>query len=241
MTLVSNNPSTPNRPNLWGGILTRFGQLAILIVVQAAILFLAAGRLDWVWAWVFLGIYLVSVSINSAFMISSNPDTIAERGHARETKDWDKLVSGLWSLTQFLILPVVAGLDLRFGWTQNYSAWWHIAGAATLALGLGLFGWALITNAYFSTAVRIQADRGQSVCRSGPYRYVRHPGYAGTVLQSIALAFMLGSWWSLIPAVIAAVLMILRTFLEDRMLQAELPGYQDFIREVPFRLVPGVW
>jgi protein-S-isoprenylcysteine O-methyltransferase Ste14 len=223
------------------GILARFGQIAILIILQAAILFLAAGRLDWVWAWVFLGIYLASVLVNSVFLISSNPETVAERGNAPETKDWDKIVGGLWSLAQFLILPVIAGLDLRFGWTGDIRTWWHIVGAVAFALGLALFGWAIITNAYFSTAVRIQSDRGQIVCRTGPYRCIRHPGYAGTVLQSIAIALLLGSWWSLIPAVVASGLMILRTFLEDRMLQAELPGYQDFVQEVRYRLIPGIW
>lgn len=241
MTTISNNPSTPNRPSLMSGILARFGQIAILIIIQAAILFLAAGRLDWAWAWVFLGIYLLSVLVNSVFMIRSNPETLAERGHAQETKDWDKLVGGLWSLAQFLILPVVAGLDLRFGWTRDISTWWHVVGAIIFALGLALFGWAIITNAYFSTAVRIQSDRGQTVCRSGPYRYIRHPGYAGTTLQSIAIALLLGSWWSLIPAVVASGLMILRTFLEDRTLQAELPGYQAFVQEVRYRLIPGIW
>jgi protein-S-isoprenylcysteine O-methyltransferase Ste14 len=241
MTIVSNNPPTPNRPSLMNGILARFGQIAILIIIQAAILFLAAGRLDWTWAWVFLAIYFVSISVNSAFLLQFNPDTLAERGHAQETRDWDKLVGGLWSLAQFLILPVVAGLDLRFGWTRDISTWWHIVGAITFALGLALFGWAMITNAYFSTEVRIQSDRGQTVCRSGPYRHIRHPGYAGTALQSIAIALLLGSWWAMIPAVIAAGLMTLRTFLEDQTLQAELPGYQDFIREVRYRLIPGIW
>lgn len=239
MTTVTNNPS--NRPSLMGGILVRLGQIVVLIIVQAAILFLAAGRIDWTWAWVFLGIYLVSISVNSVLMIRSNPETIVERGHAEETKDWDKVVSGLWSLAQFLILPVVAGLDWRFGWSQAISIGWHLIGAVAFALGLVLFGWALITNAYFSTAVRIQSDLGQTVCRSGPYRYIRHPGYAGTVLQSIAIALLLGSWWALIPAIVAAGLMILRTFLEDRMLQAELPGYQDFVQEVRYRLIPGIW
>ncbi len=241
MTTVSNNPSTPNRPSLISGVLARFGQIAILISIQAAILFLAAGRLDWAWAWVFLGIYLVGVSINSVFMIRSNPGTLAERGHAQETRGWDKLVGGLWSLVQFLILPVVAGLDLRFGWTRNISTWWHIVGAITFTLGLALFGWAMITNAYFSTEVRVQSDRGQTVCRSGPYRYIRHPGYAGTTLQSIAIALLLGSWWSLIPAIVASSLMILRTFLEDRMLQAELPDYPAFAKEVRYRLIPSIW
>lgn len=233
--------TTPNNPNLLRGILKRFGQVAVLFIFQAAILFLAAGRLDWVWAWVFLAIYLVSISINAVFLLRSSPDTVAERGQASEMRNWDKVVGGGWSLVQFVALPLVAGLDHRFGWSGDIGAGWHLAGAVVFALGLALFGWAMITNAYFSTVVRIQNDRGQEVCRSGPYRIVRHPGYTGTVLQSIGTALLLGSWWAMIPAVTASGLMVLRAFLEDRLLQAELPGYQDFAREVRYRLIPGIW
>jgi protein-S-isoprenylcysteine O-methyltransferase Ste14 len=241
MSIKSEIPPTEDHQNVVAGIVTRFGQIAILLIVQAAILFLAAGRLNWTWAWVFLGIYLVSVSINSAFMTRTSPETIAERGQAKETKDWDKIVGGLWSLAQFLVLPLVVGLDMRFGWTRELGAAWHVAGAVVFAVGLGLFGWAMITNAYFSTAVRIQSDRGQTVCRNGPYRFVRHPGYAGTLVQSLGIPFLLGSLWALIPGITAAALMIIRTSLEDRMLQAELPGYRDFVQEVHYRLIPGIW
>jgi len=241
MSIKSEIPQTEDHQNVVAGIVTRFGQIAILLIVQAAILFLAAGRLNWTWAWVFLGIYLVSVSINSAFMTRTSPETIAERGQAKETKDWDKIVGGLWSLAQFLVLPLVVGLDMRFGWTRELGAAWHVAGAVVFAVGLGLFGWAMITNAYFSTAVRIQSDRGQTVCRNGPYRFVRHPGYAGTLVQSLGIPFLLGSLWALIPGITAAALMIIRTSLEDSMLQAELPGYRDFVQEVHYRIIPGIW
>ena len=239
--MQSEIPPTENHPNVVAGIVTRFGQVVILLGVQAAILFLAAGRLNWTWAWVFLGIYLVSVSINSAFMLRTSPETVAERGRPKEMKDWDKVVGGLWSLAQFLVLPLVSALDVRFGWTREISAAWHIAGAVVFAVGLGLFGWAMITNAYFSTAVRIQSDRGQTVCRNGPYRFVRHPGYAGTLVQSLGIPFLLGSLWALIPGITAAALIIIRTSLEDSMLQAELPGYRDFVQEVHYRIIPGIW
>ena len=99
----------------------------------------------------------------------------------------------------------------------------------------------MLTNAYFSTAVRIQTDRGQTVCRSGPYRFVRHPGYVGAILQSLGIPFLLGSWWALIPGLAAVVFIVIRTALEDRTLQYELVGYWDYAQEVRFRLVPGIW
>ena len=223
------------------GILRRFGQVATVFAIQALILFLAAGRLNWTWAWVFLIICLVSVLINSAFMLATSPETIAERGRGKEMRNWDKIISGLCSITLFLAVPLVAGLDERSGWSQVSNAGYNLSGAVMLALGLGLGGWAMIANAYFSTVVRIQTDRGHSVCRTGPYRFVRHPGYVGFTLQSLGTPLLLGSLWALIPGLTAAILMIIRTSLEDRMLQAELPGYRDFVQEVRYRLLPGVW
>ena len=227
--------------NLTAGILRRAGTVAVFFVIIAAILFLSAGRLDWLWAWVYLGISLVSVIINGVIMLRSSPETIAERGQPQETKDWDKIVGSLWGVAIYIALPLVAGLDERFDWTGDISVAWHLAGAVALAVGLGLTSWAMIANTYFSTAVRIQSERGHTVCSRGPYRFVRHPGYVGFILQSISLPFLLGSFWALIPGITAAVLMIIRTALEDRTLQAELPGYPEYVQNVRYRLVPGIW
>jgi protein-S-isoprenylcysteine O-methyltransferase Ste14 len=234
-------PRSEDGPDIRAGIVRRFKQISIVFAIQGAILFLAAGRFDWTWAWVFLGISVVSMLINGTILLRTSPATIAERGRAKETKDWDKIVGGLYSLFLFLLLPLVAGLDTRFGWTGEISSTWNITGAVVLALALGLAGWAMIVNAYFSTAVRIQTDRGQTVCRAGPYRFVRHPGYVGFILQSLATPLLLGSVWGLIPGGAAAAIMVIRTSLEDRTLQLELPGYKDYILEVRYRLVPWVW
>jgi protein-S-isoprenylcysteine O-methyltransferase Ste14 len=240
-----NNPSkispTEMRSNLAAGIAMRVGTIAVFLILQMGILFLAAGRLNWMWPWVYMGISLVIVIINGTIMLRTSPETIVERGKPKETKDWDKIVAGLLALAQYLVLPFVAGLDVRFGWTRELSLAWHMAGAAGFVLGLGIFCWAMITNAYFSTAVRIQSDRGHTVCRSGPYRFVRHPGYVGFILQFFGTPVLLGSVWALIPASMAAVILIIRTSLEDRTLQAELPGYQDYVQEVRYRLLPGIW
>ena len=241
MNTKSDIPPTENHPNVLAGILKRIGTVAIFFVLIAAILFLAAGRLNWIWAWVYLGTCLVSALINASIMLRTRPETIAERGRPQETKDWDKVVGGLWAVAIYFALPLVAGVDVRFGWARELSVAWHVAGAVVLAVGLGLSAWAMIANAYFSTAVRIQSDRGHTVCRTGPYRFVRHPGYVGFILQSISVPFLLGSLWALIPGITATVLMIIRTSFEDRMLQAELPGYQDYVQEVRYRLVPGIW
>jgi protein-S-isoprenylcysteine O-methyltransferase Ste14 len=224
-----------------GGIAKRFATVVAFLVFNAVLLFVSAGRVDWTWAWVFLAICLVSMAINGTIMLRTSPETLAERGQPGETEGWDKLVSGLWALCLFLIVPLVAGLDTRFSWTGASTPGWNITGALVLAAGLALAAWAMIENAFFSTAVRIQVDRGHTVCRSGPYGLVRHPGYAGFVLQSISTPVLLGSLFALVPGLAAAVLMVIRTSLEDHKLRLELPGYQDFAQEVKYRLLPGVW
>jgi protein-S-isoprenylcysteine O-methyltransferase Ste14 len=234
-------PPSKNPSSLAAGIASRFAAIAISFAVELAILFLAAGTIHWIWPWIWCVINAVIVSINGTIMMRTNPETVAERGQPKERKDWDKIVGGLWALSLYIAIPLVAGLDFRFGWTRGLGTAGNIAGAVVYTAGLVLFSWAMITNAYFSTAARIQTDRGQTVCRSGPYRFVRHPGYLGTILQSVGTSFLFGSLWSLIPAAVGVVAVIVRTVLEDRMLQNELDGYRDFVREIPYRLVPGIW
>jgi protein-S-isoprenylcysteine O-methyltransferase Ste14 len=244
MSAQAGRPPKEGRGSLATGIAVRIGTVAFFVVMEAVILFAAAGRLDWTWAWVYLAICLGTLLINGTLMLRAGPETIetiAERGQPGETTTWDKAVSGLWALALYVLLPLVAGLDVRFAWTGDVAVASNIAGAAALVAGFGLAAWAMLSNAYFSTAVRIQTDRGQTVCRSGPYRLVRHPGYVGFILQSFGTALVLGSLLALVPGLCAAALMVLRTVLEDRFLQAELPGYQDYARDVRYRLVPGIW
>lgn len=239
MSVGSASPTQP-RPSLARGIAARVAQIGVMFLVIGVVLFGSAGRLDWVWGWVYLAIYLASTLVN-AWFLRRDPELVAERAQPGAMPGWDKAIGGLWSLAQFVLLPLVAGLDMRFGWTGPVDLVWHLAGVLLFAAGLALFGWAMIANAYFSTVARVQPERGQTVCREGPYRVVRHPGYAGAILQSIGSPFLLGSVWALLPAVAAGALMAARTWFEDRMLLTDLPGYDEYAREVPHRLVPGAW
>lgn len=153
---ASANPATEGQQSLRTGIVRRFTQVVVVFALQAFLLFVSSSRLDWTWAWVFLGISLLSMLINGTILLRTSPETIAERGQAKETRDWDKIVSGVYALSLFLALPLVAGFDVRYGWTGDLHIAWHIAGAFLLAAGLGLGGWAMIVNAYFSTAVRLR-------------------------------------------------------------------------------------
>ena len=226
---------------LKAGITKRFAQVIIFLLVQAAILFLVGGRFSWIWAWVYLGASVASIIVSGLILIRSSPETVAERGKAKFTQRWDKIIAILYSLFLFLLTPLVAALDFRFTWSGELENIWHIAGAIGLAGGYALGGWAMIVNAFFSTAVRIQTDRGHTVCRSGPYRFVRHPGYVGFILQALATPVVLGSLWGMLPGAAASVTLIVRTSLEDRTLRQELPGYEEYAREVRYRLIPGAW
>lgn len=227
-------------PALRAGIRKRLIQIGLLFLVYTLLLFLPAGRLDWPWAWVLLGLYLVMIGINAVVMFRISPETIARRAEAEGQKGWDRVVGGLWAVAGLAGL-IVAGLDARFGWTAPLPLGVHLAGAAGYALGFALFSWAMASNAYFATVVRVQADQGHRVCTTGPYRFVRHPGYVGAILQSLISPLLLGSLWALLPGGLAAALMIVRTALEDRTLRAELPGYAEYASTVRFRLIPGVW
>ncbi len=234
------SPPQPWTPELKAGVRKRLIQIGGLLLVYALLLFLPAGRLDWVWAWVLLGVYLAMIAVNAVVMFRISPETIARRAEAQGQKGWDRVVGGLWAVAGLAGL-VVAGLDARFGWTHSLSTGLHLTGLAGYTLGFALFSWAMASNAFFSTVVRVQADQGHTVCTTGPYRFVRHPGYVGAILQSLVAPLLLGSLWAFVPGALAAALMVIRTALEDRTLRAELPGYAAYARSVRFRLIPGVW
>jgi len=210
-------------------------------VMAGVLLFWPAGTLRWVWGWVLIAVYLAWSITNAILFIPTNPELLAERGARRkDAKRWDTVlmsVVGVLTLAKY----IVAGLDFRNGWTGEPGIAVHI-----IALGVGLAGYALVTwamasNAYFSTIVRIQSERGHSVASAGPYRIVRHPAYIGTILFELATPLLLGSFWALIPGALSAVIFVVRTALEDRTLITELPGYREFTRQTRYRLIPGIW
>jgi protein-S-isoprenylcysteine O-methyltransferase Ste14 len=205
-------------------------------------LFWSAGRIDWWPAWAALAVMAVWTAATAIVVLHLNPALLAERlGPRKGAKSWDTaIVSTLGLVT--LVRYIVAGLDQRHGWTGDLPAAAQIAALAVCALGYDLlFVWAIASNAFFSQVVRIQPERGQTVVTGGPYHYVRHPAYIGAILYELTVPVLLASWWAMIPSGLAAILLIVRTFLEDRTLQAELAGYADYARRVRYQLVPGIW
>lgn len=211
------------------------------LLMLVAILFLAAGRLDWVWGWALVGITFLWASATALISILRHPELLAERlGPRKGAKTWDTVIMGIVGLAT-IARCIVAGLDERFGWTTGISFPFQSATLAVATLGCTLVIWATASNAFFSQIVRVQKERGHTVVSTGPYRYVRHPGYVGTILFELAIPVMLGSWWALIPGGLSALLFVVRTALEDKTLLEELDGYRDYARRVRYRLLPGIW
>jgi protein-S-isoprenylcysteine O-methyltransferase Ste14 len=235
--LTQQNDESRQTLRLIGAVLRE----AMGVVIVALTLFLPAGRLDWAMGWALVGLYALWVAATALVLIPNNPELYLERATRREGgKTWDTVILSIIGLTT-MAKHVVAGLDVRFGWTVPLPLALQLAAMGVAALGYALMTWALAVNAFFSKVVRIQEDRGQRVVTRGPYRLVRHPGYVGTIAFELATPIMLGSLWALIPGVLGASLTVVRTVLEDRTLQQELDGYQEYARHVPHRLLPGVW
>jgi protein-S-isoprenylcysteine O-methyltransferase Ste14 len=219
-------------------------QAALGWVSYGLILFVSAGTIAWVWGWLLLIVLGIFLAAHPIILIPINPDLLVEREKGlreKGVKTWDRWIAALAGGVFPMVSWIVAGLDFRFGWTEPLPLTVHLGGLLGMVLGFALFLWAMAANAFFAEGVRIQTERGHTVATGGPYRYVRHPGYSGAILAMVASPVLLGSPWSLIPAIISAALYVVRTALEDKLLKAELPGYEEYARRTRYRLVPGVW
>jgi protein-S-isoprenylcysteine O-methyltransferase Ste14 len=216
----------------------RITQVVIQFFIFALILFSTSGKLNWVWAWIYMGVSILILAINAMVL---SPELMAERGEVKENvESWDRYMASIGSIITLVII-ILPGLDLRFEWSPPLNPFVQIIGLIGYALGMGLFTWSMASNPFFSGVVRIQMDRDQIVATSGPYRYVRHPGYLGYITSYTATALALGSLWTLIPAFLLLISMTIRTALEDKTLLEKLEGYREYTNQVRYRLLPGVW
>jgi len=240
MTANINQLSHERELRIRQGILRRARQLFIQNLIIGVILFLGSRRPGWVWAWLYLGYSILQVLVNFIVMRRTNPELIAERAEgSKRTQSWDRTIAVI-SVPLWLAILIIAALDERWAWS-TVPLWVNLVGAVLLVFGSSLSSWAMLTNAYFSTAIRIQQDRGHTVVTEGPYRIIRHPGYLGWAVAGLSMALLFGSLWALIPAGLILGPMIVRTALEDRTLQEGLEGYREYAQQVRYRLVPGVW
>lgn len=225
----------------WTRLITRF---LIVFAAWAAVLFAAAGRLNWWMGWAYIGSLVIFTIVGRAVVMVKNPDLLEERAasfNKEDVKPWDRVLVLLMVVVLPLLMMLVAGLDVRFGWSPPIALGVKLAAWAVLLFGMLVANWALIENSFFSGTVRIQKERDHSVVSTGPYAWVRHPGYAGALVANIVTPIMLGALWALIPAVILCAVTVLRTVLEDNALQHDLNGYAAYAGRVRYRLVPLVW
>ncbi len=227
----------PVTPREW------LGEIVIYLSI-ALILLACGGDILWWQAWVYSVLIFAAGVGGRVWAERRHPGLMAERigsMKASDVKAWDKVLAPLMALSLSFPVVIVAGLDHRFGWSPVFPTWLNLTGILLVAIGYAFATWALVENRFFSTMMRIQTDRGHVVCDSGPYRIVRHPGYAGNLLALPGIVLALDSAWTLVPVAVALVIAVIRTALEDRTLQEELPGYPEYTSRVRYRLFPGVY
>jgi protein-S-isoprenylcysteine O-methyltransferase Ste14 len=223
------------------GLLVR---LALLGLFGPVLLFLSSGDFGWVEGWAYSGFALAYTVLGRLAIFKRTPDLAAERAEGLRRDDvepWDRKIVPWIGLILPTLMMIAAGLERRLGGPPHVPAAVRWLAALPLVAGAFLGLAAALANPFFSSVARLQTDRGQLVVATGPYRFVRHPGYAGSLLFNIFTPLFLGSLWALVPGTILALLVIVRTRLEDRMLLGKLEGYRDYAARTRYRLVPGIW
>ena len=210
---------------------------AVLLIAAATALFGSAGSLAILIFWLYWAI-LVAVFVAAFAMLDRGLLQERMRPGGRPTP------LGLRLLNLVLLAHwIIAGLDRgRLHWTDNVPLWLQVLGLFTIIVSYALVFWAMVVNRFFSSVVRIQSDRGHVVVSGGPYAFIRHPGYTGGILILAASGIALGSWIAAAFLITITVPFLLyRVINEDRVLQAQLPGYAEYAQRVRWRLVPGIW
>jgi len=235
-----NNPeeNSSKDPEFKKNIRRRIFQVFLTLLIIVAVLFVSSGKLNWIYAWIYILASLLILAVNFyVFPV----ELIAERGRKKENVEtFDSVITKIIAVFMFAVY-LVSGLDIRFSWTGEMPISVHIAGIIAYIAGNGFVSWAMAVNTFFSTAVRLQFDRGHHVVSSGPYAIVRHPGYLGIIVYLLATPLLLGSLTALIPAFITFFLFVIRTYLEDKTLKEKLDGYSEYSKKIKYRLLPGIW
>ncbi len=213
----------------------------VLLGTLMALLFGSAGTFNWPEAWLFLLLYTAAVTGMVVWLKKNAPDLLKERMSKRkDAKTWDKIILMTYSFLVMIML-VVMGLDaIRYRWTHVPLVVKTLGFLGFVPAYLLIF-WTMMENRYLSEVVRIQEERGHEVCTTGPYKYVRHPMYVGVIVFVLCLPLALGSFISLFLSILIVLVFLIRTSLEDKTLQKELPGYKEYAEQVRYRLIPGLW
>lgn len=218
-----------------------YARLCIGLLLALPLLFWSAGTIDWRRGWLFYSLLVALAFFAVAWINRDNPELFAARRRMpKDVKAWDALIVVVTVLAWISIMPIAALDDARFGWAPQ-PVWVQLVGYVLLVAGFMGVTWAQSVNRHFETTIRIQSDREHAVIATGPYAFIRHPGYAFAIPMSAGMALSLGSLFALIPVAVIAVVLVIRTFAEDNALKANLPGYDDYATRVKQRWIPGVW
>jgi protein-S-isoprenylcysteine O-methyltransferase Ste14 len=222
----------------WVRFVIRMGMFAVALLWPA-------GTCDWWEAWVVIGIWFMFGVVMISYLVSHDPDLLAERMRLlpfhKDQKPWDRVIMLLFLIAGFS-LYMVPGFDVvRYGWSEPLPLWLRVTAMLVHIPCFVALGWIMHENSYLSQVVKIDNERGHKVITTGPYSFVRHPMYTVIIVLLTAVPVALGSRYALLVAGFLMVLLVVRTWYEDRTLHAELEGYPEYARKTRYKLVPGVW
>jgi protein-S-isoprenylcysteine O-methyltransferase Ste14 len=211
------------------------------VLLFASLIFLGAWKLAYWQGLLYVVVALIGTTLSNALVPKGSDITVERASNAAAGQAWDKRLLGAHFLVS-AVMFVIAGMDSgRFGWSGPFLLGVTIAGVVLMLLGQIIFAVAKRQNAFFSSTVRIQSERGHRVCDTGLYHYVRHPGYLGMLISLLAVPLLINSYWAFVPALFGGLLLLIRTLIEDSMLTEQLPGYREYAAHTRWRLIPAVF
>jgi protein-S-isoprenylcysteine O-methyltransferase Ste14 len=217
-------------------------RIQMFLLIQAVVFFGAAGKFSIPRAWLFFGMGLVYYPVSTAIVYWKNPELINQRGKSKQdTESWDRILAPLYFLIGYFLMAAVIGMDVgRYTWTYLPPPF-MVLGVVLYTVGGVINTWAMVANPHFESTVRIQKERGHAVITTGPYRYIRHPGYCAGIIWTLSIPLIMGSALGFIPGIGGIIVLLFRTHLEDQTLQRKLPGYTEYSNKVMDRIVPHIW
>ncbi|WIV12730.1 isoprenylcysteine carboxylmethyltransferase family protein [Proteiniborus sp. MB09-C3] len=216
-------------------------RVAFQIIIGAILFFVSSGTLKNHRGWVYFIVYAISTVLGVLYLSKHNPEVLNERAKERNnTEQWDNILLKIYVALAFFVIYIIAGFDIRFGWSSISVLCMYPALAIVILSSLFAI-WAMKENTNFEATSRIQSDRIQNICESGPYKIVRHPGYLAIILWAVAIPFVFGSIYMMIPSFLISVIIVIRTYLEDEMLKKKLVGYVEYSNGTKYRLIPYIW
>ena len=217
-------------------------ELAAFGIFLVALLFWPAGTFDWWGGWAFIAQLMIGGVAVCAWLYIADPGLLRERlsgGFEKNQVFWDKVLMGFVYIA-FLGWLVLMAFDRRWGFSHMPRSWNYV-GFALSSLFFVINVMVFRANSFAAPVVKIQSERNQKVATTGPYRFVRHPMYAGGLFYFVGIPLMMGSWIGLALVPVFIVLLMIRIPIEERMLRKDLAGYDDYAARVRYRLVPGIW